>query len=322
FEIFLDGIDGKHVWNYDNHKTDLEYLHYTKDQYIAFDNLIERINSEKVWGFSSVTYCMVSFELICDHKIRFISGIYAEDHHFSIVVFSLTKKIYILYNKYYKYRLRPNSSSNHDGVVGKNNFPSFMGYILKEYNFNYVHAKKYYIYASWIISCIRILEDIKFLDYNLKKNIVNTFIVQYYNMGLNVFLYNKDPMRVKRKYLYQKESLLNQCCIINGKNLIYFSPEYRLGCVFSKKSRKYFLSYSFFKDFLSVFFYCRKFYSCIHFTSLEQYPDYNEAIKLKQHFSYKLGSVIMHSLKYWYLGGILALPFRVFKLYKNHKNKA
>ncbi len=33
FEIFLDGIDGKNVWNYSDHKTDLEYLRYTENQY-------------------------------------------------------------------------------------------------------------------------------------------------------------------------------------------------------------------------------------------------------------------------------------------------
>ncbi|EAJ0329791.1 glycosyltransferase, partial [Campylobacter lari] len=263
FGIFLDGIDGKNVWNYDNHKTDLEYLCYTKDQYITFDDLIYQINNEKVWGFSSITYCMINFRLICDNKIRFIGGIYAEDHHFSIIAFVLSKKIYILYKKYYKYRLRSNSSSNHDGVINRHNFPKFMEYILKEYNFNYISAKKYYIYASWIITCVKILENITYLNDDLKNNIINTFVFQYYNLGLNVFLFNKDPMGVKAKYLCQKNSIINQFNIIDGKNLIYFSPAYRLGSIFSKKNKKYFINPYFLKNILSTLIFSKKFYSSI-----------------------------------------------------------
>ncbi len=40
FEIFLDGIDGKNVWNYSDHKTDLEYLRYTENQYTNFNDII------------------------------------------------------------------------------------------------------------------------------------------------------------------------------------------------------------------------------------------------------------------------------------------
>ncbi|EOH1441210.1 glycosyltransferase family 2 protein, partial [Campylobacter jejuni] len=84
FEIFLDGIDGKNVWNYSDHKTDLEYLRYTENQYTNFNDIIARITKEYIFGFSSATYCMIDFALIELNTLRFINGIYAEDHHFSI----------------------------------------------------------------------------------------------------------------------------------------------------------------------------------------------------------------------------------------------
>ncbi|EIO9601954.1 hypothetical protein LRJ63_001765, partial [Campylobacter coli] len=37
---------------------------------------------------------------------------------------------------------------------------------------------------------------------------------------------------------------------------------------------------------------------------LESYPDYKEALKLKNHLSYKLGEALIQANKTWYGGGI------------------
>ncbi len=42
---------------------------------------------------------MIDFALIELNTLRFINGIYAEDHHFSIILFSLSKMIYIIKSK-------------------------------------------------------------------------------------------------------------------------------------------------------------------------------------------------------------------------------
>ncbi|HFZ4969293.1 TPA: alpha-2,3-sialyltransferase, partial [Campylobacter jejuni] len=49
---------------------------------------------------------------------------------------------------------------------------------------------------------------------------------------------------------------------------------------------------------------------------LSSYDDYNEALKIKNHFSYQLGEEFIKASKNWYKGGLFLLPYRVFKLYK------
>ncbi|EAJ4833321.1 alpha-2,3-sialyltransferase, partial [Campylobacter jejuni] len=54
---------------------------------------------------------------------------------------------------------------------------------------------------------------------------------------------------------------------------------------------------------------------------LSSYDDYNEALKIKNHFSYKLGEEFIRANKNWYKGGLFLLPYRVFKLHKKLRKK-
>ncbi|QKF74873.1 glycosyltransferase family 8 protein [Campylobacter lari] len=47
---------------------------------------------------------------------------------------------------------------------------------------------------------------------------------------------------------------------------------------------------------------------------LEDYPDYKEALKLKNHLSYKLGQALIQANKTWYKGGYVKMWFEIRKL--------
>ncbi|EFU2404857.1 alpha-2,3-sialyltransferase, partial [Campylobacter coli] len=49
---------------------------------------------------------------------------------------------------------------------------------------------------------------------------------------------------------------------------------------------------------------------------LESYPDYKEALKFKNHLSYKLGQALIKANKTWYKGGYVKLAFKIRKLKK------
>ena len=53
---------------------------------------------------------------------------------------------------------------------------------------------------------------------------------------------------------------------------------------------------------------------------LESYPDYNEAIKIKEHLSYKLGEALIDADKSKLKLGYLTLWFKCKKITKEHKN--
>lgn len=52
---------------------------------------------------------------------------------------------------------------------------------------------------------------------------------------------------------------------------------------------------------------------------IESLPDYKEALKLKNHLSYKLGQALIKADKYWFCGGYIWLIFEIQKIKKNHK---
>ncbi|MCR6574732.1 hypothetical protein CINS5995_08310, partial [Campylobacter insulaenigrae] len=54
---------------------------------------------------------------------------------------------------------------------------------------------------------------------------------------------------------------------------------------------------------------------------LEQYPDYQEASKEKECFTYKLGQALIQANKDWYGGGYIKLWFKIKKLKQEFKNK-
>ncbi|EAH5394386.1 hypothetical protein D8975_08430, partial [Campylobacter coli] len=55
---------------------------------------------------------------------------------------------------------------------------------------------------------------------------------------------------------------------------------------------------------------------------LESYPDYKEALKLKNHLSYKLGEALIKANKTWYKGGYVKMWFEIGKLKREFKEKA
>ncbi|EAL3606222.1 alpha-2,3-sialyltransferase [Campylobacter coli] len=54
---------------------------------------------------------------------------------------------------------------------------------------------------------------------------------------------------------------------------------------------------------------------------LENYPDYKEALKLKNHLSYKLGQALIKANKAWYKGGYVKMWFEVGKLKREFRNR-
>lgn len=54
---------------------------------------------------------------------------------------------------------------------------------------------------------------------------------------------------------------------------------------------------------------------------LHFYSDYNEALKLKNSFTYKLGELLIYSHKNWYMGGYLKFYWKLLQLKQGLKNK-
>ncbi len=119
--------------------------------------------------------------------------------------------------------------------------------------------------------------------------------------------YGKAKIRIQNQLSYK----LGQALIINSKSVLGFLslPFIILSIVISHKQEQKAYKFKIKKN------------PNLALPPLETYPDYNEALKEKECFTYKLGEEFIKASKNWYKGGLFLLPYRVFKLHKKLRKK-
>ncbi|EAH8786747.1 galactosyltransferase, partial [Campylobacter coli] len=102
-----------------------------------------------------------------------------------------------------------------------------------------------------------------------------------------------------------------QTMIINSKNIfgVLFMPVYIISTLLSHRQEKKIYQEKIKKD------------PSLKLPSLENYPDYKEALKEKECLTYKLGEVLIRANNNWYGGGYIKLLFEIRKLKKEFKKK-
>ncbi|EGK8150611.1 alpha-2,3-sialyltransferase, partial [Campylobacter coli] len=110
----------------------------------------------------------------------------------------------------------------------------------------------------------------------------------------------------KQRIQNQLSYKLGQTMIVNSKNIfgILFMPVYIISTLLSHKQEQKIYQEKIKKD------------PSLKLPSLESYPDYKEALKFKNHLSYKLGQALIKANKTWYKGGYVKLAFKIRKLKK------
>ncbi|HDX3586483.1 TPA: sulfotransferase family 2 domain-containing protein [Campylobacter coli] len=112
--------------------------------------------------------------------------------------------------------------------------------------------------------------------------------------------YGTAKSRIQNQLSYK----LGQTMIVNSKSFLgcLLMPVILLGIVISHKQEQKIYKQKIEKD------------PSLKLPSLEQYPDYREAIKLKNHLSYKLGKELVKANKIWYKGGYFYFLYFIKKL--------
>ncbi|EAK2930049.1 alpha-2,3-sialyltransferase, partial [Campylobacter coli] len=112
--------------------------------------------------------------------------------------------------------------------------------------------------------------------------------------------YGTAKSRIQNQLSYK----LGQTMIVNSKSFLgcLLMPVILLGIVISYKQEQKIYKRKIEKD------------PSLKLPSLEQYPDYREAIKLKNYLSYKLGKELVKANKIWYKGGYFQFLYFIKKL--------
>ncbi|EAL4573064.1 alpha-2,3-sialyltransferase [Campylobacter coli] len=174
--------------------------------------------------------------------------------------------------------------------------------------------KKYFnipqnIYLNNLESKI-LIKNINLDSLRLKKS----FQIQNLNQTIetkNKTIQNKDDLlnfqaqygTAKSRIQNQLSYKLGQTMIVNSKSFLgcLLMPVILLGIVISYKQEQKIYKRKIEKD------------PSLKLPSLEQYPDYREAIKLKNHLSYKLGKELVKANKIWYKGGYFQFLYFIKK---------
>ncbi len=127
-----------------------------------------------------------------------------------------------------------------------------------------------------------------------------------------------NPLSFQSKYGTAKSHIQNQLSyklgqtmIVNSKNIfgILFMPVYIISTLLSHKQEQKIYQEKIKKD------------PSLKLPPLESYPDYKEALKFKNHLSYKLGEALIKASNNWYGGGYIKLWFEIGKLKREFRKK-
>ncbi|HHQ3653329.1 TPA: glycosyltransferase family 2 protein, partial [Campylobacter coli] len=210
----MDGVDV--VWFdyrplYDKvkrkHISQMTYFDYKNEIIITPKEWLEKARERRLFYFWFTWQGMINFDFFKNIKLKFINGIFAEDCHFGVLLFALSKNIYVLSKQIYIYRLRELSSMNFTNkkwIIHPNSH-------LKKIDVfeNSSITRLYYESASWMQIA---LDFIKFIDSNhyLSEGIKTHFLPVVCNKALTLQRFDKDPLCLKKHTKNLKIYIQNQ----------------------------------------------------------------------------------------------------------------
>ncbi|MGJ0157669.1 hypothetical protein ACP0SI_01115 [Campylobacter coli] len=127
----------------------------------------------------------------------------------------------------------------------------------------------------------------------------------------NLLSFQSQHGTAKQRIQNQLSYKLGQTMIVNSKNIfgILLMPVYIISTLLSHKQEQKIYQEIIKKD------------PSLKLPPLESYPDYKEALKFKNHLSYKLGQALIKANKTWYKGGYVKMWLEIRKLKKEFKKK-
>ncbi|EJH2500495.1 glycosyltransferase family 2 protein [Campylobacter coli] len=189
------------------HLSQMTHFDYKNEVIITSKEWLDRAKERRLFYFWFAWQGMVNFTFLKNIKLKFIKGIFAEDCHFGVLLFALSKNIYILPKQIYIYRLRESSSMNFTRKKWAIHPDSHLKKIDIFENLN--KARLYYETTSWMQIA---LEFIKFIHskHHLSDEVKQHFLPVVCNKALTLQKFDKDPLYLKKYAKNLKIYIQNQ----------------------------------------------------------------------------------------------------------------
>lgn len=281
FAKFYDNVKAK------NEPTDLEIYGYKQKQVISPKEWLLKSKEVKKQSFASGCFVMIRADFLKHIGLKFLHC-FGEDNHFGILLFLNATLITILPKKLYRYRIRKDSSINYGGQTNIKTIPKRLKIHLNAFLGNPMMLQKYYRAGSSALMLSEIFKFMQNCDEQLNALLKDTFLNRLAMLGLNLDSFIADPLGYK-KYLPQIKEYAKERNL-GAYALFHQSLEYQLGSHiissfksignFLKAPHSLFMVYNFYRQNKNIY-------------DLTSYSDYNYAIRLKNHLSYKIGKLIL-----------------------------
>ncbi|MFB1645984.1 glycosyltransferase family 2 protein [Campylobacter molothri] len=310
-------------------KSSIEEYQYKENQKVSVEDFFKNILKIGFKGLWFGWQGMVDFNFLKNIKLKFIDQMtYIEDFPFGILLFAQCNNIYILTEKLYYYRIRKGSNMNHknesENTLYRRKSHHFLAaFIILDY-LEKTNLKHKNLLKQTLIKAIEYLrfEVVRFSKENRQEKIYLCFkkLFDFSNdVNSNIKFISElidDNINFFCKYGTAKQRIQNQLSYKLGQTMIMRSAS------FSKiLSMPFYLISTFLNHKLQQKIYQKKIEKnpSLKLPRLKSYPDYQEALKEKESFTYKLGKALIKANNDWYRGGYIKLWFEIRRIKKELK---
>lgn len=207
--VWFDNHNVNEIENFTETFTRLSNHGYTEEQCITSGEWAKKaLTNKEVKDFAFVWQGLISFKFLHLIKLKFLNYVIHQDHHFGILLFTQSEKIYILPKKLLYYRIRTNSSVNHDKIITKANLPSYLDDIYQDFSQNPIQTKMYHKASSWMIQFLEIFNFLKNIDNKYIRALLKyKFLPSYAKEAIKIKSFKKDPLKLQKNIFLLKPYL-------------------------------------------------------------------------------------------------------------------
>lgn len=332
YQMFYDDIEEKHYKHKINlTKSQMQIYEYFKPERITSMQWLERcLKIQAELPFWCVCGGVYSFAYLQKIKLKFLDGLIHEDIHFGMLLFAQTEHIYVFPKVLYYYRIRKESTASYDKVATRANIPPYIRDLYCVFKGDARDIKEYHAKSSIFLNAWHIREFIaNECEQEKGKLLEEAFFMFLYFWYFDFIELKHDPRRIKE--LFKEHKPIYECNYKRYPEFDFFCKyglvryriqkhlSYRVGYILthSKIYNFYLIPFKLILEFIK--FKIKK--NKKKLPKLNEYPDHNDVERVKNHFSYQIGEALIKSIRQWYLGKPLILPFVWYAICKNRKIK-
>ena len=134
---------------------------------------------------------MIDFNFLCEIKLYFIDRIRVQDAFFGLMLFAQAKRIYMLDKRLYNYCMNPQSTSNYDKNIKKENIPIYLKEIYEAFG-DAFETKNYFSHWSMLFGTATLIDFIQANPHNKNIQALKNFL-PYFLLPMCIGFQIKDP---------------------------------------------------------------------------------------------------------------------------------